>query len=50
MIFLTPFFSYFIKMGFVSGKAALVYALDRLIAEAVMFRESLAERLKEKHK
>ncbi len=50
MIFLTPFFSYFIKLGFLSGKAALVYALDRLIAEAVMFRQSLAEQLKERSK
>jgi hypothetical protein len=48
MIFVTPFFSYFIKLGFMSGKAALLYALDRLIAEAVMFRQSVAEKLKEK--
>lgn len=46
MIFFTPFFSYFIKLGVFSGKAGIVYALDRLIAEAVMFRQSLAEQLK----
>ena len=50
MVFITPFVSYFIKLGFLSGKAALVYALDRLIAEAVMFRQSLAEKLKERSK
>ena len=50
MVLITPFVSYFIKVGFLSGKAALVYALDRLIAEAVMFRQSLAEQLKERSK
>ena len=46
MVFITPFVSYFLKLGFLSGKSALVYALDRLIAEAVMFRQSLAEQFK----
>ena len=50
MVFITPFVSYFIKLGFLSGKAGLVYALDRLIAEAVMFRQSLVEQLKERSK
>ena len=50
MIFVTPFVSYFTRLGFLSGKAALVYALDRLIAEAVMFRQSLAAQLKERSK
>ena len=50
MVFITPFVSYVIKLGFLSGKAALVYALDRLIAEAVMFRQSLAEQLKKRSK
>jgi len=50
MVFITPFVSYVIKLGFLSGKAGFVYALDRLIAEAVMFRQSLAEQLKERRK
>jgi glycosyltransferase involved in cell wall biosynthesis len=50
MIFITPFVSFFVKLGFLSGKAAFVYALDRLIAEAVMFRQSLAEHLKDRSK
>jgi len=50
MVFITPFVSYFIRLGWLSGKAALVYALDRLIAEAVMFRQSLAKQLKERSK
>jgi glycosyltransferase involved in cell wall biosynthesis len=50
MIFITPFFSYFIRLGLLSGKASLVYALDRLIAEAVMFRQSLAEQLEKQDK
>ncbi len=50
LFFLIPFISYIMKRGFLSGKAGLVYALDRLIAEAIMFRQSLAEQLKERHK
>lgn len=42
LIFAVPFVSYFLKGGFLDGKAGAIYALDRLIAEAVMFRQSLA--------
>lgn len=37
-----PFVSYVLKGGFLSGKAGIIYALDRLIAEAIMYRRSLS--------
>lgn len=42
----TPIFSYIFKLGFLDGRAGLIYALDRLIAEAIMYRQSLASKLK----
>ena len=42
LIFAVPFVSYILKGGFLDGKAGVIYALDRLVAEAVMFRQSLA--------
>lgn len=42
LVFATPFVSYFIKGGFLSGKAGAIYALDRIIAEAIMYRRSLS--------
>lgn len=46
LIFAVPFVSYFIKMGFLDGRAGLIYALDRLIAEAVMYRQAVSSRLR----
>lgn len=46
LIFAVPFVSYVIKMGFLDGRAGLIYALDRLIAEAVMYRQAVAGRLR----
>jgi hypothetical protein len=40
----TPLFSYFLRGGILDGRAGLGYALDRLIAEAIMYREGLAAR------
>jgi glycosyltransferase involved in cell wall biosynthesis len=37
-----PLVSYVIKGGWLAGRAGLGYALDRLIAEAVMYRQALA--------
>lgn len=45
MMFIVPIYSYFFRLGFLSGKAGLIYAIDRLVAEAIMFRQSLSERL-----
>lgn len=42
LIFLVPFVSYVFKRGFMSGKAGGLYAIDRLIAEAIMYRQSLS--------
>jgi glycosyltransferase involved in cell wall biosynthesis len=42
LLFAVPFVSYVLKGGFLSGKAGLIYALDRLIAEAIMYRRSLS--------
>lgn len=42
LIFAVPFVSYVLKGGFLDGKAGAIYALDRLIAEAIMYRRSLS--------
>lgn len=42
LVFAVPFVSYFVKGGFLSGKIGIIYALDRLIAEAIMYRRSLS--------
>ncbi len=39
-----PFFSYFVRGGFRDGRTGVIYALDRLIAEALTLRTSLANR------
>lgn len=43
-ILLTPLYSFFIRLGFLSGKIGFIYALDRLIAEAIFFRQAMASR------
>jgi len=45
LIFAVPIFSYFFKGGFMDGRAGMVYALDRLIAEAIMYRQALSSRI-----
>ena len=45
LIFIVPFVSYIIKRGFMSGRAGGLYALDRVIAEAIMYRQSLSKKL-----
>jgi len=42
MMLLSPAFSYLIRGGIFSGKAGLGYALDRLIAETIMYRQHVA--------
>ena len=42
MLFIVPFWSAVMRSAFLSGKTGWVYVLDRLIAEAIMFREVLA--------
>lgn len=42
LIFAVPLVSYFLKGGFLDGKAGMIYALDRIIAEAIMYRRSLS--------
>jgi hypothetical protein len=37
--------AYVLKGGFLAGRAGTLYALDRLIAEAIMYRRSVATRL-----
>ena len=48
LIGIVPFVSYVLKGGFFSGRAGTLYALDRLIAEAIMYRRSVAMRLEHK--
>ncbi|NBX67788.1 MAG: glycosyltransferase [Proteobacteria bacterium] len=47
IIFLSPLYSLFTKRG-VFSQLGWLYALDRLIAEAIMFRQSLASKLKKR--
>jgi glycosyltransferase involved in cell wall biosynthesis len=47
MMLAAPLFSYFFKGGVFSGRAGLGYALDRLIAEAIMFRQHVASHVQE---
>ena len=42
LVFAVPFVSYVLKGGFLDGRAGAIYALDRLIAEAIMYRRSLS--------
>lgn len=42
LIAIVPMVSYLLKGGLFAGRAGILYALDRLIAEAVMFRHSVA--------
>ena len=45
LIFVVPLVSYVVKMGFLSGRAGGLYALDRLIAEAIMYRQALSKKM-----
>lgn len=47
MVAATPIFSYFFRLGFLSGKPGLIYALDRLVAEAIQYRQIVASQLEE---
>jgi hypothetical protein len=42
MMLAAPAYSYLFKGGVFSGKAGLGYAVDRLIAEAIMYRQYVA--------
>ena len=42
MMLAAPVFSYFFRGGVFSGKTGLGYAIDRLIAEAIMYRQYVA--------
>jgi glycosyltransferase involved in cell wall biosynthesis len=41
LIFVVPLISFVLKKGFMNGRAGGLYAIDRLIAEAIMYRQSL---------
>ena len=40
------FYIYFIRLGFLSGRAGMIYAVDRLIAESIIYRQSLSNKIK----
>jgi len=42
MMLAAPVFSYFFRGGVFSGKTGSGYAMDRLIAEAIMYRQHVA--------
>lgn len=44
-ILASPFVSYFWRAGFRAGRVGWLYAIDRLIAEAVMYRQQVAAKL-----
>ncbi len=45
LIIAVPLVSYIVRRGFLDGRAGIIYALDRLIAEAIMYRQAVASRL-----
>jgi len=44
LILAVPLVSYIWRRGFLDGRAGIIYALDRLIAEAIMYRQAVASR------
>ncbi len=46
MIFAVPLVSFLARFGLLDGRAGRIYALDKLIAEAIMHRQALAARLR----
>jgi hypothetical protein len=42
MMLVSPAVSYLLRGGIFAGKTGLGYALDRLIAEAIMYRQHIA--------
>jgi glycosyltransferase involved in cell wall biosynthesis len=45
MLVVTPFVSYVLKLGFMSGRIGILYAVDRIIAEALVYRAGLIARI-----
>lgn len=45
LAFAVPAYSYFLKFGFRSGRAGIVYALDRMIAELLQYRQAIISRM-----
>lgn len=45
ILLLQPLHSYVVRRGFMAGKAGLIYALDRVIAAAIVLRQALARQL-----
>lgn len=43
MMFITPLYAFIVRRGFLDGKQGIIYALDRLIAEALTYRAALSE-------
>ncbi|GIW75871.1 MAG: glycosyl transferase [Phycisphaerae bacterium] len=43
MMLITPLYAFIVRRGFLDGKQGIIYALDRLIAEALTYRASLSE-------
>jgi hypothetical protein len=44
LVVATPVVSYLFKGGILDGRAGMGYALDRVIAEAIMYRQAIAAR------
>ncbi|WP_162899540.1 glycosyltransferase family 2 protein [Salinibacter ruber] len=42
-----PFYCLFVKGGILDGRGGLVYALDRMIVEAILYRQALLEKTNE---
>jgi hypothetical protein len=41
-LFVTPLYAYLLRLGFLDGRAGVIYAVDRLIAEALAFRIAIS--------
>ena len=50
LILVVPIYSIIVRRGLLSGRAGIVYALDRLIAEAIMYRQAVAYRMRKDSK
>lgn len=47
LMLITPLYAFVVKRGFLDGRIGIIYAIDRLIAEALTYRASLSPTVRE---
>jgi glycosyltransferase involved in cell wall biosynthesis len=47
MMLITPLYAYIVRRGFLDGRAGVIYAIDRLIAETLAYRASMSPLVKQ---